>query len=158
MSKASREQLNISSRFASISEDSIYTMKFLVGVLQFYTRKCDGNGVLWTRKRTNGHRCNICHEFLLSSSVKPLQKILLKRSTLFQNLVEIHYNPALVDSYQSVIRTFTKLPCSSISISVMEMLHKRKSHIDLHIELKGILSKEKLCPTGYPIVQVPGAN
>ena len=40
----------------------------------------------------------------------------------------------------------------------MELLHKRKYHLDLHIELRGRFPKEKLCPSGSPIVKVTGAN
>ena len=42
--------------------------------------------------------------------------------------------------------------------SGMEMLHKIKYHLDLHIEPKGRFPKEKLCPSGSPIVQFPGAD
>ena len=37
-------------------------------------------------------------------------------------------------------------------------MHKSKSHLDLHIELKGRLLKDNLYPSGYPIFQVPGDN
>ena len=108
-------------------------MKFIGDVPQFYTQNCDDNGVLQTLKGTNGHRCNGYHEFLLSSSVKHLRKIFLKRSALFQNMVEIQYKSTLVDSYQSVICGFVKSPRISIYSSGMELLHKSKYHIDLHI-------------------------
>ena len=89
MSKASLEQLKLFRCFASISEESQYTMKFIGDVPQFYTRKYDDNGVLQSGKVTNGHRCNSFHEFLILSSVKTLRKIFLKRSALFQKMVEI---------------------------------------------------------------------
>ena len=87
-------------------------MKFIGDVPQFYIQKCDVNGVLWTQKRTNGHQCNSCHEFLFSSSVKPLQNILLKCSALFHKMVEIQYKPTLVEYDQSTICSFIKSPCS----------------------------------------------
>ena len=89
MSKDYQEQLKLFHRFASISEESQYRMKFIGDVPQFYTRKCNENGVLQTWKGTNGHQCNICHELLLLYSVKPLRRIFLKRSALFQNMVDI---------------------------------------------------------------------
>ena len=42
--------------------------------------------------------------------------------------------------------------------SGMELLHKNKSHLDLHIELKGRSPKEKLHPSGSPNIQVIGAD
>ena len=89
MSKASKEQINIFRRFSSISEESQYTINFLVDVPYVYKQKCNDNGVLQTQQGTNSHQCNSCHEFLLLSSVKPLRKILLKHSALFQKMVEI---------------------------------------------------------------------
>ena len=130
-------------------------MKFLGGVPQFYTQKFDDNGVLQTRKVTNGNRCNICHEFFLFSSVKTLRKIFLKRSAMFQKMGEIQYKPTLVESDQSNINSFVKSLCSSIFCSVMEPLHKSKYHIDLRIKLEGRFPKEKICPSGYTIFQVP---
>ena len=38
----------------------------------------------------------------------------------------------------------------------MKLLHKIKSHLGLHIDMKGIFLKEKLCPSGSPIIKVPG--
>ena len=38
----------------------------------------------------------------------------------------------------------------------MELLHKSKSHLDLHIKLNGRFPKENLCPSGSPTVKVPG--
>ena len=73
-------------------------------------------------------------------------------------MVDIQYKPTLVDSDQSDIRSFIKSPRISISSSGMELLHKSKSHLDLHIKLKGGLPIEKLCPYGSSIVQVTGAN
>ena len=116
-------------------------MKFLGDVPQFYTQKCDDNSVLRTRKVNKGHQCNSFHEFLLSSSVKPLQKMLLKRSALFQKMVEIQYKPRIAESDQSDIRSFITSPCGIIYSSGMELLHKIKSHIDIHIDLKGRLPK-----------------
>ena len=40
----------------------------------------------------------------------------------------------------------------------MEMLHKRKSHLYLHIKLKLRLPKDNIFPSEYPIVQIPGAD
>ena len=83
MSKASKEQIKIFRRFSSISEESQYTINFPIDVPQFYKQNCNDNGVLKPQHVTNSHQYNICHEFLLLSSVKPLRKILLKRSALF---------------------------------------------------------------------------
>ena len=73
-------------------------------------------------------------------------------------MVDIQYNPTLVESDQSAIHSFIKSLHSSISRPGMELLHKSKYHNDLHIELKRRCPKDKLCPSGYPIVQVPGAD
>ena len=131
-------------------------MKFLGNVPQFYTQKFDENGVLQIRKGTNGHRCNSCHDLLLSSSVKTSRKILLKRSALFQNMVDIQYKPTLVKSNQSDICSFVKSPWSSIFSSGMQLLHQSKCHLDLCINLKLRLPKQKLCPSRYLIIQVLG--
>ena len=133
-------------------------MDFLGDVSQIYTQKFNENGVLRTRKRTNGHQCNSCHEILLLSSVKTLQKILLERSAQFQKTVEIKYKPTLVESDQSAVRSFIKSPRSSLSSLRTELLYKRKPHLDIHIKLKGRFPKEKICLYGSPIVQVPGLN
>ena len=151
MSKYSLEQLNLFYRFAYISEERQYTMNFLGDVPQFYTQKCNENGVLQTRKGTNGHRCNICHEFLLSSSVKPLRKILLKRTAIFQKMVDIPYKHTLVDSDQSSIHSFIKSQRSCLSSSGMELLHKSKYHIDIHIELKGIFQNRSTALLDIPL-------
>ena len=127
-------------------------------MLHFYTLNCDENSVLRTRKGNCGHKCNSCNEFLLLSSVKPLRNILLKRSALFRKIVDIQYKTTLVESYQSAIHSFIKAPHISISSSGVELFHKRKSHHDIHIELKVRLPEEKICPSGYPIVQFPGAD
>ena len=50
MSKDSLEQLKIFHRFASISEEIQYKMKFLGDVTNFYTQKYSDNDVLRTRK------------------------------------------------------------------------------------------------------------
>ena len=100
MSKDSLEKLKLFHFFASISEGIQYTIKFIGDVKQFYTRKYDDDGVLQTLKATNSRQCNSCHEFLLSSLAKPLRKIFPKCSALFQNIVEIQYNPTLVESNQ----------------------------------------------------------
>ena len=132
-------------------------MKFLGYLPHFYTRKYNDNGVLRNRKGTDGHQCNRWHKFLLSSSFKPLRMIFLKPYSLFQKMVGIQYNPTLVDSDQSDIRSFIKSTCRSLYRSEMKLLHKRKYRLDIHIEMKGRLPKEKLSPSGSPIIQVPGA-
>ena len=72
--------------------------------------------------------------------------------------VEIQYNPTLVEYYQSAIHSFIKSLHSILSRSGMELLHKIKHHIDIHIKLKGRFPKYNLCPYGSPTVQVPGAD
>ena len=158
MSKYYQEQLKLFHRFYSTSEQSKYTMKFLGDVPHFYTQKCDDNGVRQTRKVTNGRRCNSCCDFLLSSAVKPLRNIFMKRSALFQKMLQIQYKPTLVESDHSSIFSFIKSLRRSISSSIMELLHNIKYHIDLHIKLKGRFPKYNLYPSGYTIVQVTGAD
>ena len=83
---------------------------------------------------------------------------MLKRSAQFQKMLVLQYKSTLVESDQSAIRSFVKSQRRSLSSSGMELLHKSKSHLNLHIELKGRLPKKKLYPSGYPIVQVPGSD
>ena len=87
MIKYSQEQLKLLRCFSCISEESQYTMKFIGDVPTFYTQMYIGNGVLRTQKGTNSHQYNICNEFFLLSSVKPLRNISMKHSAMFQKMV-----------------------------------------------------------------------
>ena len=73
-------------------------------------------------------------------------------------MVEIQYKPTLVESDQSDINRLINSPRSSLSISGMELLNKTKYHLGIHIELKERFRKENIFPSGFPIVQVPGAD